>query len=104
MKNSKLNRSRRAIAVLAVAFIVLICAALPVFAANEAEEALNKTNDLIFGIVRTIGIGMCGWAIFEIGKSLHSHDGASRVVAMGTLAGGLVMVFAKQLLSLIGAI
>ena len=55
----------------------------------------------IFGLVRAVGMIMLGFGIVQIGLSLKSHDPSQRANGFLTLAGGVVITFAKEILTLI---
>ena len=50
-----------------------------------------------------VGLILLGWGIVQIGLSLQSHDPSQRSQGFLTLAGGLVITFAKEILDLITA-
>ena len=56
---------------------------------------------LLFGLVRAVGMIMLGFGILQIGLSLKSHDPSQRANGFLTLAGGVVITFAKEILTLI---
>lgn len=87
--------------------IVLACLmvsmlAVTCFAANDDPVAVvNNLSDFMFGLVRAVGMIMLGFAIVQIGLSLKSHDPSQRANGFLTLAGGVVITFAKEILTLI---
>ena len=97
----KHNEKRLLGAVLLIA--VLFCAlTLPVFAEEEDPIAVvNRLSDFMFGLVRAVGMIMLGFAVVQIGLSLKSHDPSQRANGFLTLAGGVVITFAKEILTLI---
>ena len=48
-----------------------------------------------------IGLILLGWGIVQIGLSLQSHDPSQRSQGFLTLAGGIIITFAKEILDLI---
>ena len=78
-------------AVLSVA-LVLGCS-VPAFAANDPIAVVNNLSDFIFGLI--------GWGIVQVGLSFQSHDPSQRSNGFLTLAGGIVITFAKEILNLI---
>ena len=58
-------------------------------------------SDFIFGLIRAIGMILLGFGIVQIGLSLKSHDPSQRANGFMTLAGGVVITFAKEILNLI---
>ncbi len=56
---------------------------------------------LLFGLIRAVGLILLGWGIVQVGLSLQSHDPSQRSNGFLTLAGGIVITFAKEILTLI---
>ncbi|MBQ8213323.1 MAG: glutamyl-tRNA amidotransferase [Clostridia bacterium] len=89
---------------MAVLMAVLLISVLtvPVFAeTNDPIEVVNNLSDFMFGLVRAVGMVMLGFAVVQIGLSLKSHDPSQRANGFLTLAGGVVITFAKEILTLI---
>ena len=80
--------------------MVAVCI-VPVFAASDAEKAIKNMSDIIFGIIRAIGVILSGWGLVQVGMSFQSHDPSQRSQGFLCLAGGLIIVFAKSLLQAI---
>ena len=74
---------------------------VPVLAESEAETAINNMSNIIFGIIRAIGIILAGWGLVQVGMSFQSHDPSQRSQGFLCLAGGLIIVFAKSILTAI---
>ena len=74
---------------------------VPVLADSEAETAINNMSNIIFGIIRAIGIILAGWGLVQVGMSFQSHDPSQRSQGFLCLAGGLIIVFAKSILTAI---
>ena len=72
-----------------------------VFATNEVETVINNLSDFIFGVIRAIGMILLGFGIVQLGLSLKSHDPSQRANGFMTLAGGIIITFAKEILNLI---
>ncbi|OLA13166.1 MAG: glutamyl-tRNA amidotransferase [Coprococcus sp. CAG:131-related_45_246] len=75
------------VAVLSVA-LVLGCS-VTAFAANDPI------------LIRAVGLILLGWGIVQVGLSFQSHDPSQRSNGFLTLAGGIVITFAKEILNLI---
>ena len=84
-----------------VAIAVVCVAMVPVFAASDAEKAIKNMSEIIFGIIRAIGVILAGWGLVQVGMSFQSHDPSQRSQGFLCLAGGLIIVFAKSILQAI---
>ena len=62
---------------------------------------VNNLSDFIFSVIKAIGIIILGWGIVQVGLSFQSHDPSQRSNGFLTLAGGIVITFAKEILNLI---
>lgn len=62
---------------------------------------VNNLSDFIFGLIRAIGMILLGFGIVQVGLSLKSHDPSQRANGFLTLAGGVIITFAKEILTLI---
>ena len=56
---------------------------------------------LLFGLIRAVGLILLGWGIVQVGLSFQSHDPSQRSNGFLTLAGGVIITFAKEILNLI---
>ena len=65
---------------------------------------INNLSDFVFSAIRAIGIILLGWGVVQIGMSLQSHDPSQRTNGFLTFFGGLVIAFAKEILTLIGVV
>lgn len=72
-----------------------------VFATDDPLTVINNLSTFIFGIIRAIGMILLGWGIVQIGLALKSHDPSQRANGFLTLAGGVIITFAKEILDLI---
>ncbi|OJU10674.1 MAG: glutamyl-tRNA amidotransferase [Clostridiales bacterium 43-6] len=70
-------------------------------ATNDPLVVVNNLSTFIFGIIRAIGMILLGFGIVQIGLSLKSHDPSQRANGFMTLAGGVIITFAKEILTLI---
>ena len=64
----------------------------------------TRSGDLstfIFGLIRAVGLIILGFGIVQVGLSLKSHDPSQRANGFLTVAGGIVITFAKEILDLI---
>lgn len=95
------KKSKRAMAVYAALVLCLTCFTTTAFAANDPITVVNNLSDFIFGLIRAVGMILLGFGIVQIGLSLKSHDPSQRANGFLTLAGGVVITFAKEILTLI---
>ncbi len=84
-----------------MALSLVVGTSVTAFAANDPIAVVNNLSDFIFGLVRAVGMIMLGFGIVQIGMSLKSHDPSQRANGFLTLAGGVVITFAKEILTLI---
>ena len=101
MNKGKLNRAIKAVRIAVAAIIILTAAAAPVFATNDPIGVVNNLSNFIFGLIRAVGIILLGWGIVQVGLSFQSHDPSQRSNGFLTLAGGVIITFAKEILDLI---
>ena len=71
------------------------------FAADDPLQVVNNLSEFIFGLIRAIGIILLAFGIVQVGLSLKSHDPSQRANGFLTLAGGIIITFAKEILNLI---
>lgn len=80
---------------------LFVAQALPVFAADDPIAIVDNLSSFIFGLIRAVGMIILGFGIVQVGMSLKSHDPTQRANGIMTLAGGIVITFAKEILSII---
>ena len=95
------KKSKKALAAYAAVVLCLTCFTTTAFAANDPLTVVNNLSDFIFGLIRAVGMIMLGFGIVQIGLSLKSHDPSQRANGFLTLAGGVIITFAKEILTLI---
>lgn len=95
------KKSKRALAAYVAVVLCLTCFTTTAFAANDPITVVNNLSDFIFGLIRAVGMILLGFGIVQIGLSLKSHDPSQRANGFLTLAGGVVITFAKEILTLI---
>ena len=99
MKLSK--KGKRGFIIYCVLVLMLTLFVTPAYAANDPLQVINNLSDFIFGLIRAIGMILLGFGIVQIGLSLKSHDPSQRANGFMTLAGGVIITFAKEILDLI---
>ena len=99
----KMKNKRTNIWIVSVVTVLLMSLlTLPALAeTNDPITVVNNLSDFMFGLVRAVGMIMLGFALVQIGLSLKSHDPSQRANGFLTLAGGVVITFAKEILTLI---
>ena len=79
-----------------------LCCVTPAMAAGgDPLDIVNNLSDFIFSIIKALGVIILGWGIVQVGLSFQSHDPSQRSNGFLTLAGGIVITFAKEILNLI---
>lgn len=67
----------------------------------SATRTYPNLSEFIFSLIRAIGLILLGFGILQLGLSLKSHDPSRRANGMLTIAGGIVITFTKEILTLI---
>ena len=96
-----IKKGFRAYSVMVLALALMMSFATPALAADDPLTVINNLSDFIFGLIRAIGLILLGFGIVQIGLSLKSHDPSQRANGFLTLAGGVIITFAKEILTLI---
>ncbi len=81
-----------------------LCATSALAAGTDPLTIVNNLSDFIFSIIRALGVIILGWGIVQVGMSIQSHDASQRTQGFLCLFGGLMIAFAKEILTSIGAI
>ncbi len=97
----RVKKGFRVYAVAVLAMTLAIGCATTAFADDDPLTVVNNLSDFIFGLIRAVGLILLGWGIVQVGLSLQSHDPSQRSNGFLTLAGGIVITFAKEILNLI---
>ena len=99
------KKAFRVFAIVTLAVCMMLSMTVAVFAAPEEGgdpiSVVNNLSDFIFGLIRAVGIILLGWGIVQVGMSFSSHDPSQRSNGFLTLAGGVVITFAREILNLI---
>lgn len=83
------------------ALVVVFSIITTAFAADDPLQVVNNLSEFIFGLIRAIGIILLAFGIVQVGLSLKSHDPSQRANGFLTLAGGIIITFAREILTLI---
>ena len=102
----KTTEGKKARARLMAAIAVCAASALALeppaaFAATDPIAAVDNLSTFIFGLIRSVGLILLGFGVVQVGMSLKSHDPSQRANGFLTLAGGVVITFAKEILDII---
>lgn len=97
----KLKTIRKTLFVAYVALIMVSAITTPIYAANDPVTVVNNFSDFMFRMIRAIGMILLGFGIVQVGLSLKSHDPSQRANGFMTVAGGIVITFAKEILNII---
>lgn len=97
------KRDKKLSRILAVcsAIVFCFCFSITAYAAGDPLTVINNLSTFIFGLIRAVGIIILGWGVVQVGLSFQSHDPSQRANGFLTLAGGIVITFAKEILDLI---
>ena len=98
----KVKKGFRFYVTMVLALTLIMGLSVTAFAAGDDPlTVVNNLSDFIFGLIRAVGLILLGWGIVQVGLSLQSHDPSQRSNGFLTLAGGIVITFAKEILTLI---
>ena len=88
------RRARKLYALFSCLVLALTVMVVPAFAADDPLTVVNNLSEFIFSLIRAIGL-------IQLCLSLKSHDPSQRANGMLTIAGGIVITFTKEILTLI---
>ena len=92
----KMKRGQKKLFALYAVMVLTICiGATCVYAAGDPLTVVNNLSTFIFSLI------LLGFGIVQVGLSLKSHDPSQRANGFLTLAGGIIITFAKEILDLI---
>ena len=81
--------------------LVAVMTVCPAFAADDPLAVVTNLSDFIFSLIRAIGLILLGFGVLQLGLSLKTHDPSQPANGMLTIAGGIVITFTKEILTLI---
>lgn len=99
--NTMNNRKSKVIMGIWMAMVFTLAFSMVALAADDPITVVNNLSNFIFGLVRAVGMILLGFGIVQIGLSLKSHDPSQRANGIMTVAGGVVITFAKEIMNLI---
>lgn len=89
------------ILVIAVCILLFSTVAFAAEGGTDAIGAMNNLVELLYGVTRVIGVVMILWGVVQLGISLAQHDPSQRVTAFMFIVGGILILFAKEIIGLI---
>lgn len=95
------NKTTKRLMAIYCALVMVFAFAMPALADGDPLQVVNNLSEFIFSLIRAIGMILLGFGIVQIGLSLKSHDPSQRANGFLTLAGGVIIMFAKEILDLI---
>lgn len=100
--SGKVRRGFMAWCAVVVIVTVMCMTTMTAFAAGKDPlTVVNNLSDFMFGLIRAVGLILLGFGIVQVGLSLKSHDPSQRANGFLTVAGGIIITFAKEILNLI---
>ena len=94
------KKTKRAFAMLCTIAMIFTVASTA-FATDDPLQVINNLSEFIFGLIRAIGMILLAFGIVQIGLSLKSHDPSQRANGFLAFFGGLLIMFAKEILDFI---
>ena len=101
MRKDKAPSPRIAGPAAVAACVLALALPSPAFAETDPLTAVNNLSEFVFSLIRAIGIILLGFGVVQVGISLKGHDPSQRANGFLTLAGGLVITFAREILNII---
>lgn len=96
------TKQRKTFAAYAALVFMLCTGSVTAYATGgDPLAVVNNLSTFIFSLIRAIGLILLGFGIVQVGLSLKSHDPSQRANGFLTLAGGIIITFAKEILDLI---
>jgi len=104
LKNNK-NTAKKLTAIWTALVLSVCLLTVPAYATGaDPLTIVNNLSDFIFSCIKAIGIIILGWGVVQVGMSIQSHDASQRSQGFLCLFGGLIIAFAKEILTAIGAV
>lgn len=101
------NRITRILTSAWAALVLSMCfLTSPAYATGGGDPLtiVNNLSNFIFSCIKAIGIIILGWGMVQVGMSIQSHDASQRSQGFLCLFGGLIIAFAKEILTAIGVV
>ena len=84
-----------------VAILLTISTLTATVLADDPLTVVNNLSDFMFSIIRALGVILLGFGIVQIGLSMKSQDPSQRSNGFMSFFGGVIIMFAKEILTLI---
>lgn len=97
----KVKKGYRIYVMAVLALTLTMSMGVTAFAARRPHYRRQQPQRLIFASSSAVGLILLGWGIVQVGLSFQSHDPSQRSNGFLTLAGGVIITFAKEILNLI---
>lgn len=98
----KLSKNKKKYFLLYIGFVLMLnFGIVHVHAEGDPLVVVNNLSNFIFALIRAVGMILLGFGVVQVGLSLKSHDPSQRANGFLTVAGGIVITFAKEILNLI---
>ena len=97
----KYKRTMKIFFVYTLNIILMNFKVIQVYADGDPLTVVNNLSTFVFSLIRAIGMIILGFGIVQLGLSLKSHDPSQRANGFLTVAGGIVITFAKEILNTI---
>ena len=95
------KRTKKLLTIFSV-IVLMLCMVTPAFAdTSDPIAVVNNLSEFIFGLIRAVGIILLAFGIVQVGLALKSHDASQRANGFLTVAGGIIITFAREILNLI---
>lgn len=96
----KTSAMKKAYRIFCMAILSAMCLCAFVFASgNAALNAVNNLSSFVFAVIRVVGIMVAGWGVVQFAQSLPAHDASQRTTGILTFVGGLLIIFAKEIIN-----
>ena len=102
--NKKINVKnvlRISMKVVVITVMLLASKTVSFGATSDPLAVINNLKNFMYQIISAIGVILLLWGIVQVGMAIKSHDPSQRANGFMTLAGGVIIAFARQILELI---
>ena len=80
----------------------MLSLSVPVLAApDDPLTVVHNLDDFLFQFIQAIGYIMAGYGAVQVGLSFKTHDASQKSAGLMTRAGGILVIFARSIISLI---